>query len=65
MITLFTTGCPKCEVLKKKLNDKHIEYKTETNIDKMFELDITQVPVLMIDDKLYNFTEAVNWVNNR
>lgn len=63
MITLFSTNCPKCKVLEKKLNDKKIEYKTETDIDKMFELDITQVPMLMIDDKLYDFSKAVEWVN--
>lgn len=63
MITLFSTNCPKCKVLEKKLNDKKIEYKIETDIDKMFELDITQVPMLMIDDKLYDFSKAVEWVN--
>lgn len=63
MITLFSTNCPKCKVLEKKLNDKKIEYKIETDIDKMFELDITQVPMLMIDDKLYDFSRAVEWVN--
>ena len=63
MITLFSTNCPKCKVLEKKLNDKNIEYKIETDIDKMFELDITQVPMLMIDDKLYDFSKAVEWVN--
>lgn len=65
MITLFSTGCPKCKVLEKKLNDKQIQYNTETNVDKMLELDITQIPALMIDGKIYKFTDAVRWVNNK
>lgn len=65
MITMFSTNCPKCKVLEKKLKSKNIEFEIETNIDRMFELDIAQVPVLMIDNKLYKFNEAIEWVNNR
>lgn len=63
MIKLFSTGCPKCKVLEKKLEEKNIDYVIENNIDKMFELEIEQVPVLMIDDKLYDFSAAINWLN--
>ena len=65
MITLFSTGCPKCKVLKKKLDEKHIQYNIENDINKMLALNITQVPMLMIDDKLYNFTESVSWSNQQ
>lgn len=65
MITLFSTGCPKCKVLKKKLDEKHIDYNIENDVNKMLAMNITQVPMLKVDDKLYNFSESVTWSNNQ
>ena len=65
MIILYSTDCPKCQILKKKLNSKGIEFKEETNVDKMFELNIVQVPVLQVEDKLLDFSSAVKYINNR
>ena len=63
MITLYTTYCPKCIILEKKLNAARIDYKIEDNIDTMLELGITSAPMLKIDDKLLNFTQSVDYVN--
>lgn len=63
MITLYTTYCPKCIILEKKLNAARIDYKIEDNIDIMLELGITSAPMLKIDDKLLNFTQSVDYVN--
>lgn len=65
MIILYSTDCPKCQILKKKLNSKGIEFREETNVDKMSELNIVQVPVLQVEDKLLDFSSAVKYVNNR
>ena len=62
-IVLYTTHCPRCEVLKAKLSQKGITFKEETSITKMMELNIKSVPVLSIDGKLKNFTESVKWIN--
>lgn len=62
-IVLYTTHCPRCEVLKTKLSQKGITFKEETSITKMMELNINSVPVLSIDGKLKNFTEAIKWIN--
>lgn len=64
-VTLYSTGCPKCHVLKTKLDSKNIPYQTVSDVDKMQELGITQVPVLGVDDKLLSFVDAVSWVNNQ
>lgn len=61
-IILYTTGCPKCTVLKKKLDEKHIEYMSICNVELMRELGVEQVPVLDVDGKWYNFKEAVKWL---
>lgn len=63
-VILFSTGCPKCKVLKKKLDDKDIEYTIDSNVDKMLEMGIMEVPVLVVDDRTLDFSNAVAWVNS-
>lgn len=62
---LYSTGCPRCEVLKKKLAEKNIDYTEVTSVDEMLNLGITQVPVLSVDGKYMDFRAAVDWVNNQ
>lgn len=63
-IILYSTGCPKCNVLKSKLNDKRIAYVENSSVETMTELGIAQVPVLSVDGVLLDFKKAVDWVNN-
>ena len=65
MVKIYSTGCPQCEVLEEKLKDNNIEFELETDINKMKELGITQVPVLEVDDNLLSFMDAVKWINKR
>ena len=64
MVILYSTGCPKCKVLKKKLEAKGIEFNEVNSTKELIELGITQVPVLKVDGNLYEFMEANNWINN-
>ena len=64
-VILYSTGCPKCNVLKKKLNDKNINFTENNDIDIMTSLGIEQVPVLSIDGKLMDFSQANTWINER
>ena len=63
-IILYSTGCPKCKVLKSKLEAKHIEFVENNSVVEMTELGITQVPVLSVCGILLDFKKAVDWVNN-
>lgn len=63
-IILYSTGCPKCRVLHNKLMDKHIEFVENNSVEDMTELGITQVPVLCVDGNLFEFKDAVAWINN-
>lgn len=65
MVILYSTGCPKCRVLKQKLDSKSIQYTEENSVDVMLSLGIMQVPVLSVDDKLLSFAEANEWVNTQ
>ena len=64
MITLYSTGCPKCEILKKKLISKKIGFYESHNTDEMTRLGITAVPQLWVGESLLSFEEAVRWVNS-
>lgn len=64
-VILYSTGCPKCKVLKKKLTDKNVPYYEENSIDVMESLGICQVPMLLADGKLMTFSEANKWVNEK
>lgn len=62
---LYSTGCPKCEVLKKKLSEKGVQYTENNSVDEMLKLGIEAVPVLKVNDRLLDFKEAVDWVNKQ
>lgn len=62
---LYSTGCPKCEVLKKKLAEKGVLYTENNSVDEMLKLGIEAVPVLKVNDRLLDFKEAIDWVNKQ
>ena len=62
-ITLYTTHCPQCEVLKKKLDSADIEYSVCDDVDVMAEKGFLSAPILEVDGKSMIFKDAVNWVN--
>ena len=66
MITIYTTEtCPKCKILKKKLEDKGMKYSEVTDEEKLRQMDILSVPVLYVDGERYDFAEAIKYVNER
>lgn len=66
MITIYTTEtCPKCKILKKKLEDKGIEYTEVTDEEKLRQMDILSVPVMTVDGERMDFAEAIKYVNER
>lgn len=64
MLKLYSTGCPKCKVLKSKLDSKQIEYTIIEDIEVMKNKGFNSLPVLEVDGTMYEFREAVNYVNN-
>lgn len=62
-VTLYSTGCPKCKILEKKLLQKSIDFQVVTDRELMMSLGFSTMPVLKVNDKIMNFKEAVNWVN--
>lgn len=64
MIKIYSTGCPKCNVLIKKLNEKNIDYDICSDVDFMINKGVTQVPMAEIDGKLMDFKQSIEWINN-
>ena len=63
MITVYSSStCPKCKVLKMKLDKAGIEYQVNENIEEMSALGIKTIPMMQIDDQLLDFGEAVKYV---
>lgn len=62
-VILYTTHCPKCMVLEKKLKSKNISYIENTNIDEMLKRGFDTTPMLEVDAKVMNFKEANTWIN--
>ena len=65
MIKLYTTHCPKCKVIEEKLARKGIEYTEVTDIAVMQELGFKAAPVMEVDGKYLNFSDANRWIMNQ
>lgn len=64
-VILYSTNCPRCKILKSKLDDKRVIYSIVNDVDKMLSMGMTVVPVLEVDGVRMNFKEAINWMNSK
>ena len=63
-VILYSTNCPRCKVLKTKLEQKKIQYEECTDIEEMLKLNIKMAPILQVDDSLLDFTCDIKWINS-
>lgn len=64
MIILYTTGCPKCAVLEKKLEQKGVVFEKITDVSEIRAAGVTSVPTLFADGSKMSFLDAVRYVNS-
>ncbi len=64
-IILYSTDCPKCKVLKKKLEEEKIEFLENKDVNEMISLGIDQVPILYVNGELLDFVAANKWIKER
>ena len=62
-IVLFSSDCPKCKVLKQKLDNKKIKYEVSEDFDELITQNLQAVPVLKVNGEYYQFGEAIKVVN--
>lgn len=64
-VILYEHGCPKCKVLKMKLDKQGIQYETVGDIEIMKAKGFNEAPKLEVDGVVMNFTEAVKWIGEQ
>lgn len=62
-IKFYSTNCPKCKILKQKLDNKHIQYEEINDANLMIDMGFTEAPMLEVDNVM-SFGEAIKWVNS-
>lgn len=65
MPTLFSTGCPKCQILEKKLAQKGIEYVEVNDTQQMLDMGLKSVPWLEVNGQMMDFNQANKWINEQ
>lgn len=64
-VILYTTHCPKCNVLHAKLEEKNIEFTENEDVKALIKKGYMTAPMLEVDGDLMEFGEAVKWVNEQ
>ena len=67
MVVLYSTDCPRCIVLEKKLAQKNIEFEKNTTFTKreMLLKGFASTHLLEVDGQIMKFEDAVKWVNEQ
>lgn len=65
MIVFYSTHCPKCNILEKKLKQANIEYTENNDVDTMVAKGMTSAPSLEVDGKLMSFAESIEWIKSQ
>lgn len=56
--------CPKCQVLRKKLASRYIEFKVIKDENILDQMGIDELPVLSVGGELMDMVTANNWINS-
>lgn len=52
-------------MLKKKLEEKGIQYDVFSSVEDMLNMGIKEVPILKVNNKGLPFKEAVDWIKEQ
>jgi len=63
-VKLYSTHCPKCNVIAAKLKQKNVEFELIDNFDiqELIDKGFRSAPILVVDDNYMDFTKANEWV---
>lgn len=66
MIKFYSTHCPRCNILQKKLDNKNIKYEISTDAQEMIQLGLVNAPALLLEDgQLLDFKKSIEWIDSR
>lgn len=65
MIVMYSQpGCGRCEFVKRILVSKEIPYELSDDFEKVINLGLSALPIIEVDGKFYDGTEAINYVKS-
>lgn len=64
-VILYEHGCPRCKVLKSKLDQVGIQYVSVNDIEEMKARGFTEAPKLEVDGEIMDFKTAVEWIKEQ
>lgn len=59
-VILYSNGCPRCCVLKQKLDAKSITYAEENSVDKMLAMGISRFPFCVLTENCFPLDKRMN-----
>lgn len=65
MITLYSTNCPKCNVLETKLKNANIGFNISNDLESLMKQGFREAPILEVDNQYLKFSEAIKWIQER
>lgn len=64
-VILYEHGCPRCKVLKTKLDQSGIQYMTVNDVEEMKARGFTEAPKLEVNGEIMDFKKAVEWIKEQ
>ena len=64
-VVLYEHGCPKCKMLKMKLDKSGIQYETVNDVEVMKAKGFNEAPKLEVNGEAMGFKEAVEWLRGQ
>lgn len=64
-VILYSTHCPRCMVLSKKLQQSGIQYEEVNDVEAMRAKGFTDAPKLEVNGTIMDFKEAVQWIGEQ
>jgi len=65
-VKMYTTHCPKCNVMERKLKEAYIEFEEIDDNAKVLEvatsLGFTMAPLLEVDGRVMDFKDGIEWI---
>ena len=62
-VILYTTHCPKCAVIEKKLGLAGIQFDVCEDVELMKARGWKKAPILEVDGQAMEFGDAAKWIN--
>ena len=67
-VILYSTHCPKCNILEKKLTQKGINFTIVDDQAEVVKLGkdnkIMSAPILQVNNAVFDFSSANAWIND-